>query len=158
MNTLKKVTGIWRGTYAYDPSELMPQRAPVAFTLTLKQGWFGRFTGSVTDDATNGMPGVGAVVGYFSFPRLEFTKRMPVFYVATPDGRTITLREYLSEQGQSCDHDVPHSPVFYQGEFSSPQRAHGTWIIRAGPVSLGGGTAIQLPETRGVWNMEKSPR
>jgi len=158
MHTLKKVTGTWRGTYAYEPAEPMSQRDPVAFTLTLKQGWFGRFTGSVTDDAAHGVPGVGVVVGYFSFPGIEFTKQMPVFYVTLPDRPVMTLREYLSEQGHTCERDVLHPPVFYQGEFSSPHRAQGTWIIRAAPIFLGGGRSIQMPETRGVWNMEKSPR
>jgi hypothetical protein len=154
MDTLKKVTGTWRGTYGYERSDQMAQRDPVAFTLTLKQGWFGRFTGNVTDDASCGVPGVGAIEGYFSYPRIEFTKRMPVFCVAAPDGRTISLREYLSEQGHTCDRDVPHTPIFYQGEFSNPNRAQGTWIIRAGRVSLGDGKAIEMPETRGVWSIE----
>src|SRR5260370_17802194 len=114
MDTLKKVTGTWRGIYGYEPSEQMAKRDPVAFTLTLKQGWFGRFTGGVTDDASGGMPGVGAIEGYFAYPRIEFTKWMPVFYVAAPDGRTISLREYLTEQGHTCDREMPHTPIFYQ--------------------------------------------
>jgi hypothetical protein len=154
MGTLKKVTGTWRGAYRYDPSEGMAKRDPVAFTLTLKQGWFERFTGTVTDDSSGGMPGVGTIEGYFSYPRIEFTKQMPVFCVAAPDGRTISLREYLTELGHICVPDVPHTPVFYQGEFSSPNRAQGTWIVRAGPISLGGGRAIEMPETRGVWSIE----
>jgi hypothetical protein len=99
MDTLKKVTGTWGGTYSYDSVEHIPKRDPVPFTLTLKQGWFGRFTGTVTDDSPRGTPGTGVIEGNFSFPRIEFTKRMPVCYVATPDGRSITLREYLIEQG-----------------------------------------------------------
>ena len=102
---IKIVTGTWRGAYNYEPSDLMPKRDPVPFTLTLKQGWFGHFAGSVTDDATCGMPGTGVVDGYFSFPRIEFTKRMPVCYVATLDGRHITLREFLIERGHICDRD-----------------------------------------------------
>lgn len=154
MDTLKKVTGTWCGTYCYEPSELMPKRDPVPFILTLKQGWFGHFKGSVTDDATRGMPGTGAIDGYFSFPRIEFTKRMPVSYVATPDGRHITLREFLTEQGHTCEHDVPHAPIFYQGEFSSPNLAQGTWIIRAGPLPLGDGRVLKMTETKGTWSIE----
>ena len=154
MDSLKKVSGTWRGTYSYEASEQMVKREPVSFTLTLKQGWFGRFTGSVTEDVSRGMPGTGVVDGYFSYPRIEFTKRMPVFYVATSDGRNVTLREYLTEQGHTCERDVPHAPIFYEGEFSNPSRAHGTWIIRAGPVSLGDGRAIKMPEARGVWSIE----
>jgi hypothetical protein len=156
MDTLKKVTGTWRGVYRYQLSERMAKRDPVAFTLTLKQGWFGRFTGSVSDEGLGGMPDTGAVEGYFFYPRIEFTKHMPVFYVAMHDGGRITLREYLTEQGHTCERDVPHAPIFYQGEFSSPNRAEGSWIIRAGPVPLGDGRAIAMPETKGVWCIEKS--
>jgi len=154
IDTLKKVTGTWRGNYSYGPMEHIPKLEPVPFTLTLKQGWFGRFTGTVTDDGPRGMPGAGVIEGYFSFPRIEFTKRMPVCYVVTPDGRTITLREYIIEQGHNCERDVPHTPIFYEGKFSGPSRAQGTWILRAGPVSLGDGRAIQMSEARGGWSIE----
>ena len=153
MNTLKKVTGTWRGTYSYDAVEQIPQLVPVPFTLTLKQGWFGRFTGTVTD-GPGGMPDTGAVDGSFSYPRIEFTKQMPVCYVATPDGRNVPLRQFLIEQGQTCERDIPHTPIFYEGEFLSPSRAQGTWIIRAGPVSLGDGRAVQMPEARGGWSID----
>ena len=154
MERLKKVSGTWRGTYSYEPVEHVPRLDPVAFTLTLKQGWFGRITGTVTDDSPRGMPGTGLIKGYFAFPRIEFTKRMPVCYVVTPDGRNITMREYLIEQGHACDRDVPHMPICYSGEFSSPTRANGTWIIKAGPLSLGDGRAVQMPETKGMWVIE----
>ena len=132
----------------------MPKRDPVPFKLTLKQGWFGHFTGSVNDDVTRGMPGTGVIDGYFSFPRIEFTKQMPICYVATPDGRHITLREFLIEQGHACDHDVQHMPIFYHGEFSTPARAGGTWIIRATPILLRNGRALKMPETNGVWSID----
>jgi hypothetical protein len=154
--SIKKVTGTWKGTYSYEPVEHTPKLEPVAFTLTLKQGWFGRFTGTVADDGARGMPGTGLIEGYFSFPRIEFTKRMPVCYVFVPDGRSITLREYLTEQGHAYDRDVPHMPIFYDGAFLSPLRAEGTWIIRAGPVSLRDGRAVQVPEAKGGWSIEPS--
>ena len=158
MDKLKKVTGTWRGTYSFDAVEHMPIRDAVPFTLALKQGWFGRFTGTVTDDPVRGMPGVGTVAGRFSFPRIEFTKQMPVCYVRTTDGRSIPLREYLIEQGQVCEQDIPHVPIFYQGEFSSRGWAQGIWIIRAGPVSLLDGRYLQIGEWRGTWSLEPGVR
>ena len=154
MDNLKKVTGTWKGTYSFEPLDHIPKLDSVGFTLTLKQGWFSRFMGTVSDDCPGGMPGTGVIEGYFSFPHIEFTKRMPVCYVVTPDGRSITLREYLIEQGHSCERDVPHMPIFYEGEFLSPSRAQGTWIIRAGPVSLGDGRAVQMLEARGGWSID----
>jgi hypothetical protein len=156
MKTLKNISGVWRGTYAYGAANTNPALVPVSFTLKLKQGWFGRFTGAVTDDTAGGMPGIGTVHGHFSFPRLEFTKQMPVCHVATPDGRNITVREFLVEQGQTCDRDVPHMPIFYQGEFSDARHARGTWIIRAGPLPLLDGRAVQMPETAGDWTIENA--
>ncbi len=154
MDRLKKVTGTWEGTYRYAPVAHIPKLDPVPFTLILKQGWFGRFTGTVTDGGPRAMPGTGLIRGYFSFPRIEFTKQMPVCYVVTPDGRNIPLREFLVEQGHMCERDVPHKPIFYEGEFSSPSQAHGTWIIRAGPVPLGDGRTVQMTEARGDWSIE----
>ena len=154
MDKLKAVTGRWRGTYSYDPSEHMPNQEPVPFTLALSQGWFGRFTGTVTDHGPRGMPGTGAITGRFSYPRIEFTKQMPICYVGTSDGRSISLRESLIEQGHTCDRDVPHTPIFYRGEFTDPTRARGTWIIRAGVVSLPGGISVQMAEGTGVWTIE----
>ena len=79
---------------------------------------------------------------------------MPVGYVATPDGRNITLRQFLIEQGQTCERDVPHMPIFYRGEFSDSYHANGTWIIRAGPLPLLDGRAVQMPEATGGWTIE----
>ena len=155
MEKLKKITGKWHGTYAYEPTGLTDKRQPVPFTLVLKQAWFGRFTGSVTEpDPAPGVSGIGTIEGYFSFPRIEFCKRMPVCFVALPDGRHIGLREYLTEQGQSCERNVPGPPIFYEGEFSDAGRAQGSWIIHAQQIALGDGRTIPMPETKGVWSIE----
>jgi hypothetical protein len=154
MEKLKRVTGLWRGIYSFDASERLPQRAPVSFTLNLKQGWFGRFKGSVTDDPASGMPGTGVIFGRLSFPRIAFIKQMPVCCVAVPGGSMITLREYLIGNGYHCEKDPPHSPILYEGEFSSPSLAQGTWVIRAGQRSLPDGRALKTLETKGSWSME----
>lgn len=153
MDKLERVTGTWRGVYSYDPSALIPGLS-VPFTLTLEQGWFGRFTGTVMDDAPPGMPGTGRVQGYFSFPKIEFTKRMPVCYVVTPDRRLITLREYLVESGHSCEGDFRHMPIWYEGRFLSPTEAQGTWTLKAGLLSLGDGRAVEFGESTGGWTIQ----
>jgi hypothetical protein len=56
------------------------QARPVAFTLKLSQGWFGRFTGTVTDDAATGMPGIGPLRVTF-FPTNRIHQADPVCYV-----------------------------------------------------------------------------
>jgi hypothetical protein len=154
MYKLKKVTGTWRGTYNYAPTAILPNRESVRFTLALKQGWFGHFKGIVTDDSAHGMPGTGLIKGCFSFPRIEFIKRMPVCSVVTPEGRQMTLREFLIGQGISCRQELPHRPISYQGEFSSSTQAHGSWLLKGGSFPLGNGLVLNLEESKGTWTIE----
>jgi hypothetical protein len=155
MITCAEVTGVWQGTYCHEHREPFLNREPVPFTLTLDQGWFGRFKGTVTDDGPHGMPGGGVVVGHFRFPRIEFTKRMPVCYVCARDGRMISLREYLAELGRSCKFDVPHAPIVYQGEFFGSTEVKGTWMIRPSRVWIGKARSIGMQGNSGTWSMEK---
>jgi hypothetical protein len=129
----------------------------VQFTLTLKQGWFGRFKGAVTDDGPGGMPETGVIKGRISFPKVAFAKFMPVCYVTNAEGRPITMREYLIELGHTCERDPAHSPIFYTGEFSSPSQAQGRWLIRAGSFFLDDGRFFKMGEARGSWTMEAMP-
>ena len=154
MEKRKKITGTWRGFYGYLEPEQLAASSRVSFTLVLKQGWFWRFAGSVTENPPAGMPGQGRVEGYFSFPRVEFTKRMPVGYMRTAAGQSITLRDHLRSYGIHCDQDLPHPPIFYQGEFSDSDRVKGTWIIRPQHIPLPGGKALPVGEASGNWEME----
>jgi hypothetical protein len=158
MDILKRVTGTWMGTYSYDPSEPVAKLGAVTFTLTLKQqGWFGRFVGTVSEDAALGIPGVGGIEGYFSYPRIEFTKRMPRCFVTTEDGRLIPLRDYVAEEGYAWEHDMPHPAVFHQGQFSGPDCAAGTWTARPVRFPVGGGQMIVRAPVTGTWSMDKAP-
>ena len=155
LKTTENITGMWRGSYSYDVSERMPSRPSVPFMLTLDQGWLSRFRGTVVDNATPGMPGTGTITGTLSYPHIEFTKQMPVSYVASPSGRKITLREYLIERGYACERDVPHAPILYSGEFSDADHAAGTWIVRKGLIPLPDGRGCPVAELTGSWTMEK---
>jgi hypothetical protein len=154
MEKCKKITGTWRGFYAYLKPEQLAASSRVSFTLVLKQGWFWRFAGSVTEDPPAGMPGQGRVEGYFSFPRVEFTKRMPVGYALSPAGQLITLRDHLRSHGVHCDQDLPHPLISCEGEFYDTNRIKGTWIIRPQHIPLPGGKALPIAETSGNWEME----
>lgn len=153
---LKKVTGNWHGTYSYDSIELYPNSGPVSFNLTLKQGWFGNFRGDVCDVGPGGMPGVGHVEGHFSYPRIRFVKWMPVAHVTTEAGQTVSLREQLNQIGFPCERDSPHEPIYYLGEFSSPEAAAGTWLIRAGRFDVGFDFSLPFPESTGKWSLARS--
>jgi hypothetical protein len=153
MEKRRRITGTWRGFYAYSKPDQLAAPSRVSYTLVLKQGWFWRFAGSVSEDPP-GMPGQGRVEGHFSFPRIEFTKRMPVGYMRTAAGQSITLRDYLRSDGVPCDQDLPHPVIFYEGEFYDTDRVKGTWRIRPQHIPLPGGKALPIGETSGTWEME----
>ena len=148
-----RINGVWRGAYGFEIPESPAGSKVVPFTLKLKQGWMGHFTGTVTDDAPQGMPGTGTIDGYFGSPTIEFTKQMPVCYVAASDGRMITLRENLLADGHVCEYDPPHPPIFYEGKFLDANRVQGTWIIRPTSIPVLGGR-IPTPQTTGIWCAE----
>lgn len=150
----KKVTGVWRGIYSYGEREKRAGLMPVAFTLKLKQGWLDHFTGSVTEDTPYGTPGTGSIDGYFSSPKFEFTKQMPVGYLIKGDGTRMTLREYILADGHSCEHDLPSEPIFYQGTFLDANRVQGTWIINARRVPLPDGSSFSTAQMSGFWCAE----
>jgi len=154
MEKRRKVTGTWRGSYGYSKPEILLTSARVPFTLVLKQGWFWRFSGTVTEDEPLGMPGTGRVEGYYSFPRVEFTKWMPVGYTKTKDGNWISLRDYLRSQQIACDRDLPHAPIYYEGAFYDTGRIKGTWIIREGHIPLPDGRALPIGGASGDWEIE----
>ena len=153
MQPLKKINGRWRGTYADDLSDTFPRLQPVQFVLNLKQGWFGHFTGSVTETPP-GTPGTGVIDGYFSFPRVEFKKQMPVGYILKPDGSHVTIRENVIAQGHPCERDIPGPVIMYEGEFNEMNRAQGTWIIYARHIPLADGLVLPTGRTTGIWNLE----
>lgn len=148
-----KVTGVWRGAYGYDGNGVLGAEV-VPFTFTLKQGWLGHFGGVVTEDAPMGMPGVGRIDGYFGWPTIEFTKQMPVGYTARPDCSRMTLREYFTEHGHACEHELPSPPISYEGTFLDANRVQGLWVIKPIRVSSPDGWSITSPQTTGLWCAE----
>ena len=68
----------------------------------------------------------------------------------------IRFRDYLAQQGHPSEQDFSHPPIFYTGEFSTPNHAQGTWVIKEYPVmlpsaSLGSGQAT------GTWTLDLVP-
>ena len=149
-----KVTGVWRGVYGYGKRMNLPGLMPVPFTLKLKQGWFGKFTGSVTEDAPLGMPGTGNINGFFGSARLEFTKQMPVGYTRDANGQRMKIREYLIAEGHPCERDLPSPPVFYQGTFLDINRVQGTWLIKAHQIPLPDKKIVPMGGAVGFWCAE----
>jgi hypothetical protein len=150
----KKITGLWRGVYGYIPSGTASPLKNVSFTLKLKQGWFGHFTGAVIEDAPEGMPGTGMIDGYYKSPNIEFTKGMPVGYFINKDGSRLTFREYILSQGHPCDHELPSPPIFYEGTFLDAGHVQGTWTIRPWKIPFPDGTGSMFGGRIGYWCAE----
>jgi hypothetical protein len=145
-----KVTGVWRGCYGYEPAGPHSETV-VPFTLKLKQEWFGHFTGTVSEDEPAGMPGVGRIEGFFEWPTIQFTKQMPVGYIANPDGTRITLREYFIKHGHTCENEMPSAVISYEGTFLDANRVQGFWVIRPTRTSLPDGWGFNVSHTTGLW-------
>lgn len=148
----KKISGLWRGAYGVESPAGIAGNKAVPFTLKLEQGWIDHFTGTVTEDG--GMPGIGAIDGYFEFPTIEFTKQMPVCYMSVGNDRLAPLREVLTAQGHECKTDFPHPPIYYEGTFLDANRVQGRWVIRPTNIRLADGCVIPMPEVRGIWCAE----
>jgi hypothetical protein len=147
----KKVSGVWRGVYGYGPSNYKEWMKPVGFTLNLKQGWLDHFTGSVTEEAPEGTPGIGAVDGYYKSSHIEFTKQMPVGYVVGSDGKRQTLREYIIAEGFPCKFDLPSFPILYLGTMLDANRVQGTWVISPQRFQVAGGRYLPSSPITGYW-------
>jgi hypothetical protein len=149
----KKLNGVWRGAYDYQDKMQFGAKI-VPFTLVLKQGWLGHFSGKVTEDAPPGLPGVGSIDGYFGWPAIEFTKQMPVGYFGKPDGSMVTYRESFIEQGHACEQELPSSPISCKGTFLDANRVQGVWVVEPGHISLPDGWRVDFPRTSGLWCAE----
>jgi hypothetical protein len=149
----KIISGVWRGAYGYDNAKVHAGKV-VAFTLVLKKGWVGHFTGTVTEDAPTGMPGTGSIDGYFGYPTIEFTEQMPVGYMARPDGGRITYREYFIEHGHACENELPGPVISYAGAFLDVNRVQGKWVMKPHRVTSPEGFGFGTSESRGIWCAE----
>ena len=150
----KSIAGVWRGVYGYVAPGPLAKMKPVPFTLKLEQGWLGHFTGKVTEDAPEGIPGTGVIDGHFKSPTVEFTKQMPVGYVVRTDGSKITLREHILTQGGKCERELPSASIEYEGTFLDANRVQGTWVIKPQQIPISGGQSITIAETSGIWCAE----
>jgi hypothetical protein len=147
--TRKTVTGLWRGVYDYAEHTLK-----VRFALKLKQGWSEAFEGKVMEDTTEGVPGTGAITGYFRTPKIEFTKQMPVGYFRREDGSWITMREHFISAGYKCENELPSPTINYQGTFIDANRVQGTWIINPHRIQLDDQWLFSRQRTSGFWCAE----
>jgi len=144
--TRRSVRGVWRGVYGYETGK------NVSFTLKLQQGWFGHFTGTVTDDAPDGVPGTGTIDGYFGWPEIDFTKQMPTSYVRDSKGGLMTMREALIAKGKDCNGEIAGPSISYSGRFLNANQMQGRWMIKPRIIRLPKARSIATAlEVAGIW-------
>jgi hypothetical protein len=128
--------------------------------MELKLSWFGRFSGSVEDDAAKGVPGTGTVKGRVFGDQVEFNKWIPVFYVASGHC-LVTLREYLAGQsGLVLDSDLRPPPIYYHGQYNTTEdQVTGQWEIQSALLrftSRGQTYTLEVPTVTGTWEMTRA--
>jgi hypothetical protein len=133
-----QMQGTWVGEYEMPKSSEGPAYS-VPFTMDLKDGFFGAFSGTVRDDPGIGMPEPGTIHGKIRGLQVEFTKQMPIAYVALSKG-AIKLSVYLMEQGITVDERaIKHSPIYYLGRYITDQdTVAGKWRISAHMLRIPG--------------------
>jgi hypothetical protein len=154
------ITGDWVGEFAFNPNSAYPVHpSAVAFSLTARLGWFGRFRGTVHDDPSKGPHEPAKITGRVTGTHVMFFKQYPVYYVHRGD-RLMTLREHLqADFGLTLDEDVPADPIRYTGEFD-PERqvVSGTWYMFAKRLRLwcaGRPLESETPPAAGTWSMRR---
>jgi hypothetical protein len=154
------ITGSWAGVYEYDSEGPFPAQPPgVGFTLTVRQGWFGRFQGVIQDDPTKGAAAEATVRGRVTDRGLTFRKQYPAYFAKLGD-RTVTLREQIEAlHGITIDDDVLPEPVQYRGEYDPVEQvARGVWEITARRLLLrcrGQFVEFAMPGVTGTWSMRR---
>jgi hypothetical protein len=154
------IAGSWSGEFWYHPNDSLPiQPSAVSFTLTARQGWFGRFQGVIEDDPAKGPPELASVRGRVAGHRVKFLKRYSVFYVTLGD-RVTTIREHLQVlHGVRLERDVLPAPIRYHGEYDPLEGAvRGTWEIRRHRIRFRSAwrlLQIPIPAHSGGWVMRR---
>lgn len=157
------VTGQWVGQYEYNACDELPTPPPpVKFTLIVRQGWFGRFRGTIQDDPVCGAPEQAQTWGRVNETGLTFMKRYPVVYVGV-ESTHVKLRDYLEmELGLELDENIEPMPIHYEGLVDAAgQSVQGTWHISAHGIpfqSREQWMVLDIAPTSGTWKMERQVR
>jgi hypothetical protein len=154
------ICGIWYGTYFYENPILSKSKpAGVSFQLKLtRSSWqrlWGRFSGTVTEYPSQGMPETGIVKGRVNDTGIAFTKYMPVMHFSSGSDRPVPVSQALRKAGHELEREIERPPIFYSGRFLSESEATGTWRLKAATVILSNGTRIDSKEGRGTFVLRR---
>jgi hypothetical protein len=153
---MQRLVGRWAGAYEYlEPKGEGQQR--VGFTLEIFGGPSWRLRGHVFDDPNAGMEGQGTISGWSWGRHVWFRKVMPQLTVGH-HSKPIPLADYLrTEFGADLAHDPGPHEVSYRGVVAGDQHGvTGTWTTPHRAFVLSSGRMIEIPLTRGIWEMHRA--
>jgi hypothetical protein len=152
-----RMNGTWRGAYLYDAKATELR----GFTMHLRDGWFGNFTGRALDDPP-GPPDEAEVEGRIVGSQIVLTKSYAHSWVAS-SGKSIRYEEYLLEKHDlKVEGEIEGYDVEYTGEYDETRGAfEGTWRILTFERSFRANSEdYDLPgreTTKGRWTMTRLP-
>ena len=155
------VTGTWKGEYAFEETESGAGKAVaghvVTFTLKLKQGWLGSFSGTIQEDPRAGFAEPGEVKGKVKGNLIVFEKFMPRLRLIHEHGM-VKLEQWAERRKVVMDTDIPHPKVRHLGDMSPDgNSAEGTWLVEEYSLAVPGSfERLVLPTLAGTWKMERS--
>lgn len=154
------VTGKWKGEYTFeettDGGERKVLGTVVSFTMDLKQGWLGSFTGTVQDDARTGFAEEGVIKGKQKGNVMSFEKIMPLLRFIHEPGR-MNLEQFAERYKLVMDTNVPHPKIRHIGDISEDGNlVEGTWLVSDERMPVPGSyQVIELPKLAGSWKMTR---
>jgi hypothetical protein len=155
------VTGTWKGEYTFEEAEGGAGKAVagtvVTFTLKLKQGWLGSFSGTIQEDPRSGFPEAGEVKGKVKGTVIIFEKSMPKLRLIHEHGM-VSLEQWAERRKVVMDTDMPQPKIRHLGDFSADgNSAEGTWLMDEDSVPVPGSyERLQLPTLAGTWKMSRA--
>lgn len=154
------VTGKWKGDYTFEETtgggEKKVLGTVVPFTMELKQGWLGSFSGTVQDDKRVGFAEEGTIKGKLKGNVMSFEKSQPVLRFIHEPSR-ITLEQFIERYKLVMDTNVRHPNIRHIGDLSADGNSvEGTWLVSEESMPVpGSGAMIELPTLAGSWKMTR---
>jgi hypothetical protein len=159
------VTGTWKGEYTFEESEEGAGKAMVGvivhFTMTLRQGWLGTFSGTVKEDPRTGFEEEGVIKGKVRPGKdgkmMVFEKMMPLLRMMH-DGSRITMEQWAERRKVVMDAKVAHPRIRHIGDLSADGKTvDGTWLMEEESVAVPGSyERLTLPTLAGTFKMTKA--
>jgi hypothetical protein len=154
------ITGKWKGEYTFeettDGGEKKVLGKVVPFTMELKQGWLGGFSGTMQDDAREGFAEQGTIRGRVKGNVMSFEKIQPTLRLIHEPSR-MTLEQLGDRHNLVLDTKVPHPKIRHIGDISADGKSvEGTWLQSEFSMPVpGSGSMIGVPLLAGSWKMTR---